>query len=48
MSAEIPDVTFADIAGLDDVKLAIRQRIINPRLHPDFYQAFDKKRAAAC
>lgn len=43
VSAEIPDVTFADIAGLDDVKLAIRQRIINPRLHPDFYQAFDKK-----
>ena len=43
VSAELPDVTFADIAGLDDVKLAIKQRIINPRLHPDFYKAFDKK-----
>ena len=42
-AVEKPDVTFADIAGLDEVKLTIKRQIINPRRHPEFYKAFDKK-----
>lgn len=42
-AAETPDVKFADIAGLEEVKLAIRRNVINPRKHPEFYKAFDKK-----
>lgn len=43
LSAEIPDVRFSDVAGLDEVKLAVRQRIIYPRMHPELYRRFDKK-----
>lgn len=43
-SAEsIPDVRFEDVAGLDDVKKAITERIILPRKYPDVYKRFRKK-----
>ena len=38
--SEIPDIGFDDVAGLDEVKDAIRKRIIYPREHPDIYQKF--------
>jgi len=37
----IPDVTFEDVAGLDDVKKAIDTRIIKPRENPNVYKALD-------
>ena len=40
---EKPDVGFDDIAGLADVKDAIRKRVILPRLHPEVYEAFNRK-----
>ena len=43
ISATIPDVKFSDIAGLDDVKEAIRIRMIYPFIHPEIYEAYGKK-----
>lgn len=42
-SAAIPDVSFADIAGLDDVKRAITVRMIDPLKYPDKYALYGKK-----
>ena len=42
-SAEIPNIHFSDVAGLDDVKKAIKIRMINPYLHPDKYKLYNKK-----
>ena len=42
-AAEIPNVRFSDIAGLDDVKKAITTRMINPLKYPDKYAAYGKK-----
>jgi SpoVK/Ycf46/Vps4 family AAA+-type ATPase len=42
-AAEIPNVTFDDVAGLHDVKAAIETRIIKPRLFPRVYEALNKK-----
>lgn len=42
-SAEIPDVHFSDIAGLDDVKKAITVRMINPVKYPEKYKLYNKK-----
>lgn len=42
-SAEIPDVHFSDIAGLDDVKKAITVRMINPVKYPEKYRLYNKK-----
>ena len=36
-----PNVHFSDIAGLEDVKQTIADRIIQPRLHPEVYKAFN-------
>ena len=41
--ATIPETTFADVAGLENVKAAIRTRIIKPREHPEVYKALNKK-----
>ena len=38
-----PNVTFDDIAGLEDVKQAIRERIILPRQHPEIFSQFRLK-----
>lgn len=42
-SAEIPNIHFSDIAGLDDVKESIKIRMINPILFPDKYALYKKK-----
>ena len=39
----IPDVTFDDVAGLDDVKNAIDRRILKPREHPELYKTLKIK-----
>ncbi len=38
-----PNITFDDIAGLNDVKQAIRERIILPRMHPEIFTQFRLK-----
>lgn len=43
VSAEIPNVHFSDIAGLEDVKEAIKIRMIYPLKHPEVYSAYGKK-----
>ena len=43
VSAQIPDVSFDDIAGLEDVKDAIKIRMIYPLKHPEVYSAYNKK-----
>lgn len=42
-SAEIPDIHFSDVAGLEDVKKAVITRMINPIKYPDKYAAYGKK-----
>lgn len=42
-AAEIPNVHFSDIAGLEDVKEAIKIRMIYPLKHPEVYSAYGKK-----
>ena len=41
--AEVPDISFDDIAGLEDVKQTIRRRVINAIKHPEIYEANKKK-----
>ncbi len=40
---EKPEVTFADVGGLDELKEKIRLRILYPLKRPDLYKAFGKK-----
>lgn len=40
---EIPDVTFDDVIGLDDVKSAIYHKIVYPQKYHELYKLFDKK-----
>ncbi len=42
-AAEIPNIRFADIAGLEDVKKAITTRMINPLKYPEQYALYGKK-----
>lgn len=42
-AVRVPNVSFDDIAGLDEVKEAVRNRIILPRKHPDIYEKYKKK-----
>lgn len=42
-AAEVPNIRFDDIAGLDDVKKAITTRMINPLKHPEKYKLYNKK-----
>jgi len=41
--SSVPDVSFDDVAGLEDVKTAIDTRIIKPRQHREVYKALRKK-----
>ena len=41
--AEVPGISFDDIAGLDGVKQIIRRRVINAIKHPEIYEANKKK-----
>ena len=38
-----PETRFADVAGLDEVKEAVYNRVILPHKYPDVYKRFDKK-----
>jgi SpoVK/Ycf46/Vps4 family AAA+-type ATPase len=40
---EQPQITFADVGGLDDLKEKIRLRVLHPLKRPDLYKAFGKK-----
>lgn len=42
-SAQIPNIHFSDIAGLENVKEAIKVRMIYPLKHPEIYSAYNKK-----
>ena len=39
---ESPNVHFSDIAGLENVKSLVRLKVIEPILHPELYERFDK------
>lgn len=41
-AATIPDIGFDDVAGLNDVKDAVRIKMIYPLLHPELYTALGK------
>ena len=43
VGAEIPNVKFKDVAGLDEVKKTVMTRMINPVLYPDKYAKYGKK-----
>ncbi len=42
-TAEIPNITFDDVAGLDEVKKAITIKMINPAKYPEKYKMYGKK-----
>lgn len=42
-AAEIPNIHFSDVAGLEDVKKAVTIRMINPIKYPDKYKLYQKK-----
>ena len=42
-ASEIPDISFDDVAGLDEVKESINMRIILPLRYPEVYAAYNKK-----
>ncbi len=42
-TAQIPDIKFSDVAGLDDVKKAITIKMINPVKYPEKYKMYAKK-----
>lgn len=42
-ASEIPDISFDDVAGLNEVKESIRMRIILPLQYPEIYAAYNKK-----
>ena len=41
--SELPDVSFSDVIGLEDVKAEIYDKVIYPRVHRELYQRFKKK-----
>jgi len=40
---ERPQITFADVGGMDEIKEEIRLKVIYPLSHPEMYQAYGKK-----
>ena len=42
-SADIPNLKFSDVAGLDEVKKTITNRVINPLKYPEKYAKYGKK-----
>ena len=39
----VPDVSFNDVLGLEDVKESVRKKIIEPRLNPELYERYKMK-----
>lgn len=42
-ASDIPNISFDDVAGLQEVKDSINMRIILPLQYPEIYKAYDKK-----
>lgn len=42
-AAQIPSISFADVAGLDDVKQVVKVKMINPSKYPEKYKIYAKK-----
>ncbi len=42
-AAQIPNISFDDVAGLEDVKKAITIKMINPTKYPEKYKMYGKK-----
>lgn len=42
LEMEKPDLGFADVGGMDELKKQIRLKIIEPMKHPDLYRAYGK------
>ncbi len=42
-SNDVPNTTFDDIAGLEDVKETVMYKVIYPRTHSDIYDTFKKR-----
>lgn len=42
-AVEVPDVSFDDIAGLEEVKQEVRERVLQPIQRPDIYKQFGIK-----
>jgi SpoVK/Ycf46/Vps4 family AAA+-type ATPase len=40
---ERPEIRFADVGGMEELKEQIRLKIIHPMTHPDIYRAYGKK-----
>lgn len=43
ISPQYLQYTFSDVAGLDDVKQIVKDKVINPYYYPGLYQMFKKK-----
>ena len=43
VESDIPDISFADVAGLESVKTSVNMRIILPLQHQGIYETFKKK-----
>ena len=39
----LPEITFEDVAGLEDVKDEVRKKVLLPLMHPELYEGYDKK-----
>ena len=42
-SSELPDVTFSDVVGLEEVKAEIYDKVIYPKIYRGLYERFNKK-----
>ena len=42
-SSELPDVTFSDVVGLEEVKAEIYDKVIYPKTYHELYERFNKK-----
>lgn len=43
-SMPVPDISFDDVVGLHEVKKAVREKIIEPRKHPELYDKYKIER----
>ena len=39
----LPEITFDDVAGLEDVKDAVRSKVLLPLTRPELFEGYDKK-----
>jgi len=41
--SKLPEISFEDVAGLDDVKDAVRRKVLLPLANPELYEGYVKK-----